>query len=203
MAKDPADRFSSAAAMAEAAEHAVSGAGDTTAILAATSARRASPGSGTAILPAVPVDEDRKRRRTPLLVAAAILALVVAGVALALVMNPGLLPGSGPPAVSESDTPSQNPSPGSTKRRPTDAPAGNAPRTTGPSKNTTPTPSATPSTAATTTAPEQTATTEPEQTEPTTDDGGGNSGPGGGGDDNSGNGGGDEDTDAATTTPAA
>jgi len=207
MAKDPADRFSSAAAMAEAAEHAVSGAGDTTAILAATSARRASPGSGTAILPAVPVDDDHKRRRTPLLVAAAILALLVAGVALALVMNPGMLPGSKPPAVSESDTPSQNPSPGSTKRRPTDAPAGNAPRTTGPSKTTTPTPSATPSkTATTTSAPQQTATTEPEQTEPTTDDGG-NSGPGGGGDDNSGpgggNGGGDEDTDAAATTPAA
>ncbi len=191
MAKDPADRFSSAAAMAEAAEHAVTGSGDTTAILAATSARRASPGSGTAILPALTDDQDDRPRRTPLLVAAAILALVVAGVALALVMNPGLLPGSRPPAVSESNTPSQNQSPGSTKRQPTGAPAGNAPRTTGPSKTTTPTPSATPSTAATTTAPEQTATTEPEQTEPTTDNGGGNSGPGGGGGDNSGNGGGE------------
>jgi eukaryotic-like serine/threonine-protein kinase len=202
MAKDPADRFSSAAAMADAAEHAVTGLGDTTEILATTSARRASPGSGTAILPALPVDEDHKRRRTPLIVAAVILALVVAGAVLALV-NPGIFPGSTPPAASESGKPSQNQSPAtsSTKRGTTDAPAGNAPLSTAPSKTTTPTPSQTPSTRqTTTTAPTQTATNEPEQTGTTTS----NSGDGGGDGDNSGpgGGGGNEATDAAAT-PAA
>jgi serine/threonine-protein kinase len=206
LAKDPADRFTSAAAMAEAAEHAMTGSGETTAILA-TSARRASPGSGTAVLPALPDDDGRRRSRTPLIVAGAILVLLVAGVVLALANPGGLLPGSTPPATSQNGGPSQNQSPTvatTTKRgtSTTQAPAGNDPQTTAPGRTTTPTPSHSPTETGTTatTAPEQTATTEPADTETTT--GTDNSGPGGGGDDNSGNGGGgggDEDNEAAAT----
>ena len=127
MAKDPAHRFSSAAAMAGAAELASSGAA-TTAILAATgtmpagaglagagaglagaglagagaTTRPAVPtGSGTAILPAVPPSGDKSEksggRRRGLLLTAA--AAVVLG-ALATVLalaDPGIFPGSKTP----------------------------------------------------------------------------------------------------------
>jgi eukaryotic-like serine/threonine-protein kinase len=201
MLKDPADRFPSAAAMADAAEQALSeqaataGAG-TTAILAATPApaRPAAPVSGhTAVLPAVlpgaggvSPGPGGGRRRTPLLAA---LALVVLGTAVAVFafVNGGLFPGS-TPAESSTVKPGGANSPAATQttgkrnntnddndNKPAQNPASKPGTATSPA-TVSATPSKQPTTEATTTAPEETtATTAPAATT-TTGDGGGDSG---------------------------
>ena len=196
MAKDPGARFTSAAAMAEAAELASAGAG-TTAILAATTvaaARPATPvGSGTAVLPAIEQPQPPPRRGRALLLGA--VALVVLGTVAAVLAlaNFGSAPPAGTPtsgtnvspAAPAGQAPTKKGTKGSTSRP---ANQNTATATTG-APTTRPTPSREPTTEPTTTAPQQTqtttATTEPEATATTQD----NSGPGGGGgDDNQGSG---------------
>jgi serine/threonine-protein kinase len=221
MSKDPERRFSSAAAMAQAAELASAGAA-TTAILAAPGAgltsaitRPAVPaGSGTAVLPAVlpPGDTPAKsggngggRRRALLLTAGALVVLGTLATVLALADPGGILPGSKPPpAATTSVSPAAPAGAGQeTKRgshRPTTGATQQDAATTG-ARTTTPAPSREPTTRATTTAPQtQTtttaATTAPEQTAATTTtggDGGSSGGDSTGGD--QGQGGGDQGQD--------
>ncbi|MEU4240179.1 serine/threonine-protein kinase [Actinoplanes sp. NPDC026619] len=216
MAKDPADRFSSASAMADAAEQALvaaaEGAGSgTTAILAATPApaRPSSPATDghTSVLPAVlpdvvPVSGSTgggNGRRTTWLAA---LGLAVLGTAVAVLAfaNPGGIFGGSTPANSATVGPSSSVAPATTKNtgnkgndnKPgqvvTKTPKNSAAATTAAST----TPTKAPTTQATTSAPEQTTTTGAPATTETT---GGDSGSDGGdsGSDNSGTGGGDED----------
>ncbi|WP_030437955.1 serine/threonine-protein kinase [Actinoplanes subtropicus] len=210
MAKDPAHRFSSAAAMADAAELASAGPA-TTAILAATATTRpAYPagaagagvgGSGTAILPVVTPSGDMpeksggaKGMRTLLLTAAALLVLGTVATVLALA-NPGLLPGSKtPPAPSTSVAPSAPAGAVQPTKKKTTRPtqqnattAGNNGGATG-----TPTPSRQPTTKTTTpaqTKPTTPATTAPEQTTATTSAAANGGGGGGDGDSQGGQGG--------------
>ena len=174
MAKDPALRFSSAAAMADAADAArqiLSGPSDSTTALAmpSTATRLATttpdlPVPGPA--PAAPGRPTAGHRRRFLLVLAALL-LALAGIATALVVaDPGLFrPGS--PDATTSPAPSLSPSVKSrpaappptarSSRRPpattgaaTTAPAGGTvPRTPTPTPSRTPTPTATTTTAPT------------------------------------------------------
>ena len=185
MAKDPAERFSSAAAMASAAELASAGAG-TTAILAggSTTTLRAAPPSDTAVLPPVVAPPKGRRHRTLLLSALGILLLAAAGLAFALVNLGGDDPSA--PAVTHGVTTSPA-APAKTKKNTsrTKSPAGENAGTTRASapagEATTPAPSHTPTAGATTTtAPEETATTAPPAATATTT--GDDSGPGGGDD---------------------
>ena len=214
MAKDPAQRFPSAAAMAQAAELASAGTA-TTAILAATSAgspvagfagaaattRPAAPtGSGTAVLPAVlpPGDGSEKpggRRGRVLLVTAAALVVLGTLAAILALANPGIFPGSETPPTA-SLSPAAPAGAGQETKRASHRPTTKATRpsaaTTG-APTTAPTPSRAPTTKATTTAPQtQTtttaATTAPEQTTATTTAAAGNGGTGGGGDGQGGDG---------------
>ncbi|MFF5290420.1 serine/threonine-protein kinase [Paractinoplanes globisporus] len=195
MAKDPQARFSSAAAMAAAAELASAGTG-TTAILAATGetatmiARPSAPvGSGTAVLPAVeplggpPGGPPGNRRRNILLGAAAAVVLGALGTVLALA-NLGGHPAA-PPAHGTSVSPAAPAGTGKATKKNTTRPADQGATTTKPPtrNTTTPTPSRTTTTEPTTTAPEQTATTTapgPDVTVTVTVPAGDNSGPGGG-----------------------
>ncbi|MCU7730481.1 serine/threonine protein kinase [Actinoplanes sp. KI2] len=175
MAKDPSRRFSSAAAMAEAAELASAGAA-TTAILAATTTTRPAvpvvaagsntaavpPGSHTAVLPAFSdlPDKPGNRGRMLLLTAAALVVLGTLATVLALAHPGGLFPGSKtPPAASTNVSPSAPAQP--TQRgshRPTTRATRQNAATTG-AQTTAPTPSREPTTRATTTTPPQTETT--------------------------------------------
>lgn len=105
LAKDPADRFSSGAAMAQAARAAVSDPSAATAMVPApgvAALRGADPGTRTDV-PVVPAAAGRKKRRGPLVGAAAAVLVALAGLGAAL---------------------------GAT--RDTDAPAVNVPKTTAP-----------------------------------------------------------------------
>ncbi|MFG3707265.1 protein kinase [Micromonospora sp. NPDC047670] len=86
LAKDPADRFSSGAAMAEAARAAVSDPSAPTAMVAApgvAALRGADPGTRTDV-PVVPAGAVRKRRRGTLVGAAAAVLVALAGLGAAL-----------------------------------------------------------------------------------------------------------------------
>jgi serine/threonine-protein kinase len=86
LAKDPADRFSSAAAMAEAARAAVSDPSAPTAMVPApgvAALRGADPGTRTD-MPVVPAGTARKRRRGTLVGAAAAVLVALAGLGAAL-----------------------------------------------------------------------------------------------------------------------
>jgi serine/threonine-protein kinase len=213
MAKSPADRFPSAAAMADAAQHALGGGGlgDTTAVLAATAPVRPRTGTGTAVLPAVPADDRAPEggpppgRKRALIASAA--AAVLLGVILAVVaaVNPGILPGSTPPAESATTGPSpaqSKVSPTGTRRttRTTAPGAGQgteSTRTAEPTETATPEPSETPTEDETTatTEPAETATAAPEETETATDNSGSGSGSGAEEDNSgSGSGGGEEES---------
>ncbi|MFI5890278.1 serine/threonine-protein kinase [Actinoplanes sp. NPDC051513] len=231
MAKDPAARFSSASAMADAAELASAGAG-TTAILAAPGAlgataagawsgtaattRPASPaGSGTAVLAMLPdgpggpgPGAKNNRRRNLLLGAAALIVLGTLATVLTLANVGGNLPSTPPAdATSGANVSPAAPAGNATKKngnRETTRPAGqNATTKTGvPGPAATPTPSQAPTTEPTTTAPQQTSTTATTEPEATTTTDD-NSGPGGGdGGGNEGEGGsGGGDQDEAAATP--
>ncbi|RLP90513.1 serine/threonine protein kinase [Micromonospora sp. BL4] len=90
LAKDPLDRFSSGAAMAEAARTAVTGGEPPTAMVAATPLRNAGPGTRTDV-PLGAAVAGRRRRRGPLVGAAAValVALVGLGAALGAARNAG------------------------------------------------------------------------------------------------------------------
>jgi serine/threonine-protein kinase len=220
MAKDPADRFSSAEVMAEAAERALNGGGDTTAILAAApAARPATPGTDTAIMPvplaASPPAGDHGGRKRPFLLAAlaAVLILGTAGAVLAL--NPDLF-GGPPPAGSVTNSPGPAVSAKVTPTKGTKRQNGNNTVPAGGQPSTTPTRSATPAEDETTTPPageptdDETTTSTPEVTAttgaPATTAASGeqdNSGSGSDGDeDNSGSGGGEEEAAEVAVTPA-
>jgi serine/threonine-protein kinase len=185
MAKDPAERFPSAAAVSEAAEQALAGTTTSTRTLPmaavtppadpATTTVPVTPGTGTAILPA-PAGGGARRKRTLLLSALAAVILGTAAAVFALV-NPHGGGGTPAPAQSASVRPSASQSPGGKRgaapqtstRKPsarTSTPSGQttAPTSPAPAGTTTPTPapSRAPTTAPATTAPEETtATTAP------------------------------------------
>jgi serine/threonine-protein kinase len=213
MEKDPSRRFSSAAAMAQAAELASAGAA-TTEILAATGAgnwgaaattRPAVPtGSGTAVLPAVLPEDDMEddmpeksgKGRVLLLTAAGLVVLGTLAAVLALANPGGILPDSKtPPATSTSVAPAAPAGgAGQKTRHSTTRATTKATQQNGGVQSTAPTPSREPTTRATTTAPPQTqttttapaATTVPAQTVVTTTTAaadGGAAGGGGGGGD--------------------
>jgi len=191
MAKDPSQRFTSAAAMAQAAELATVGAA-TTEILAATGAgfpgagfpgagfaagfatRPANPtGSGTAVLPAVlpPGDISEKsggrRGRVLLLTAAALVVLGTLTAILALANPGGILPGSKTPSASVS--PAAPAGAGQQTKRTSHRPTTKATRqsaATTAAQTTAPTPSRAPTTKATTTAPQTQTTTTAATTAP-------------------------------------
>ncbi|MER5335447.1 protein kinase [Micromonospora sp. NPDC002717] len=86
LAKDPADRFSSGAAMAQAARAAVSDPSAATAMVPApgvAALRGADPGTRTDV-PVVPAAAGRKKRRGPLVGAAAAVLVALAGLGAAL-----------------------------------------------------------------------------------------------------------------------
>jgi eukaryotic-like serine/threonine-protein kinase len=168
LAKDPAARFRSAAAMATAAEQATGAASkDEQTVPLAHSRLR--PGSA----PPQPNTTVRPRRRVLFVLLLAALALLGASAALALADPFGRDPGSPRPATSAPAAPSGTPSPsesarpvegGGTGGTPTHSPS----RSTGPSPSTTPTRSpGTPTATPTTTAPTSRPTTTPPTGQPT------------------------------------
>ncbi|GIE95072.1 serine/threonine-protein kinase [Paractinoplanes rishiriensis] len=211
MAKDPAERFSSAAVMAAAAENAMTTVGDTTAILATVPARAPSPGTGTSVLPAIETFDGGGRKRK-LLLATLAMAILATGFAVLFLANPGGIFPGGEPAESATLPPSAGASvkPTSTgQQRRTEennerrgTPAATPSRSPSPAAPQTATQATTPpddDATTATTEPEQTQTTTqaPAPTEPTTggeDQGEDNSGPGGGG--------GEEEPADVAATPA-
>jgi serine/threonine-protein kinase len=174
MAKNPEDRFPSAAAMADTAERATPGASldATTALISAVGlAPAAAPGTlpgNTAVFPAVspehdPVPAGGGRSRTLLTTAAVALALGVAAAVL-LVLNPGLLPGGDKPetAVTTGPGASTPATPGGRIKVPAGTTTRTRSRTSAPT-----TASVRPSTRPTRPTAEPTATTAPTEPEPT------------------------------------
>ena len=207
MAKNPADRFPTAAAMAEAADRAVSG-GDTTAILAAPR-YGAVPTPTTLAEPLGPAGPAGPRRKLVVLAGAGALVLAgaIAAIAFALADQDNKAPGPTTPSGSVQGSVGSGDKPATT----TGTKPQNRPTTPAPSRTSTPpTPSPvtpTPTVTATASVPDPGESepddpeTTPEDPETTTtppgdgneDPGGGNEDPGGG---NEGPGGGGGDTEA-------
>ncbi|MCO8271248.1 serine/threonine protein kinase [Actinoplanes sp. TRM 88003] len=209
MAKDPADRFPTAAAMAEAADRAVSG-GDTTAILAAPR-YAAVPTPTTLAEPVGPVGPPGPRRKLAVLVSAGAIVLVgaIAAVAWAIAADQDdKTPGPLTPSSSVRGSAGTGNAPdGAEETKPQNRPDTATPTRTATTRPTpTPTtPSATPSETGSAPAPGGSAPedpgTEPEDPGGSADPGDGNEGPGGGDDEGGGNegpGGGGENEEAGT-----
>ncbi|MGC4746300.1 serine/threonine-protein kinase [Micromonospora sp. DT201] len=192
LAKDPLDRFTSGAAMAEAARTAVTGGEPPTAMAVAVSLRDAGPATGTDVPTGAAVASEaragRRRRRGPLVGAgvAVLVALVGLGAALGAGRDAGddpavKLPTTSPtvaptgpldlPAANEQPTsaetgrPDRSPPPGNSPSAPVSTTASPKPSQT--SSPPTPTPTPTVSTPPTT-APTDDPTTPPPSTTPTT-----------------------------------
>ncbi|MEU1746307.1 serine/threonine-protein kinase [Micromonospora arida] len=108
LAKDPLERFTSGAAMAEAARTAVTGGEPPTAMAGPVALRDAGPGTRTDVPAGAAVADGRQRRRGPLVGAAAamLVALVGLGAALAATRNVGDDPAVNLPATSPTVAPS-------------------------------------------------------------------------------------------------
>ncbi|MBM7495248.1 serine/threonine-protein kinase [Micromonospora luteifusca] len=109
LAKDPLDRFTTGAAMAEAARTAVTGGEPPTAMATAVPLRDAGPGAGTDVLAGAAVASGTRgqRRRGPLVGAgvAMLVALVGLGAALGAMRNIGDVPAVELPTTSPTTTP--------------------------------------------------------------------------------------------------
>ncbi|MFC4017024.1 protein kinase [Micromonospora sp. GCM10011542] len=171
LAKDPQERFSSGAAMAEAARTAVTGDAGPTAMVPAAPLRDAGPGTRTDVpagaAVATAAELGRRRRRGPLVGAAAavLVALVGLGAALGAARNTGEdpavnLPSTGPAVVpsEQAEVPAANEQ---VTRDPVRPNRPNSPGGLGPSASTSATPTATPSPAATSPSPTPSVTTSP------------------------------------------
>ncbi|MEU1246810.1 serine/threonine-protein kinase [Micromonospora arida] len=108
LAKDPLERFTSGAAMAEAARTAVTGGEPPTAMAGPVALRDAGPGTRTDVPAGAAVAGGRQRRRGPLVGAAAamLVALVGLGAALAATRHAGEDPAVNLPATSPTVAPS-------------------------------------------------------------------------------------------------
>ncbi|MET8092455.1 protein kinase [Micromonospora sp. NPDC005220] len=108
LAKDPLERFSSGAAMAEAARTAVTDGEPPTAMATPVALRDAGPGTRTDVPAGAAVANGRRRRRGPLVGAAAamLVALVGLGAALAAARNTGEEPAVRLPTTSPTVAPS-------------------------------------------------------------------------------------------------
>ncbi|MEU8154442.1 protein kinase [Micromonospora sp. NPDC048986] len=108
LAKDPLERFTSGAAMAEAARTAVTGGEPPTAMAGPVALRDAGPGTRTDVPAGAAVADRRQRRRGPLVGAATamLVALVGLGAALAATRNGGEDPAVNLPATSPTVAPS-------------------------------------------------------------------------------------------------
>ncbi|WP_330437498.1 serine/threonine protein kinase [Micromonospora sp. NBC_00821] len=108
LAKDPMERFTSGAAMAEAARTAVTGGEPPTAMVGPVALRDAGPGTRTDVPAGAAVARGRQRRRGPLVGAAAamLVALVGLGAALAATRHVGENPAVNLPATSPTVAPS-------------------------------------------------------------------------------------------------
>ncbi|MFI6241630.1 serine/threonine-protein kinase [Micromonospora sp. NPDC050795] len=108
LAKDPLERFTSGAAMAEAARTAVTGGEPPTAMAGPVALRDAGPGTRTDVPVGAAVADGRRRRRGPLVGAAAamLVALVGLGAALAATRDVGENPAVKLPATSPTVAPS-------------------------------------------------------------------------------------------------
>lgn len=163
LAKDPAARFTSAAAMAAAAESATPVDAETAELTPLRTGYAASP-------PGSPAGRLRKRRTVAVLIVA-ILALLGAGTALAFADPFGWMPGppgsstSSPAAPTGTATPKRSTPPAQTGNGADGRPSGSArtptPSTATTSRSPSTAPSTRPSTPPTTTAPAQTPTTTP------------------------------------------
>ncbi|WBB68982.1 serine/threonine-protein kinase [Micromonospora sp. WMMD812] len=173
LAKDPAERFSSGAAMAEAARTAVTGGAPPTAMVPATPLRGAGPDTQTDLRPdavlAASQQSGRRRGRRALLGAGAAVLVALTGLVAAL----GAAKNADAPAVNLNTTP-----PAATPTADVDLPAANEEITTDPGRPNRPTssrpsastsasvtPSAQPSDSASPESPAPT-TTEPSPTDP-------------------------------------
>ncbi|SCF10989.1 serine/threonine protein kinase [Micromonospora coriariae] len=172
LAKDPLDRFSSGAAMAEAARLAVTGGEPPTAMVtAATPLRGAGPGTRTDVQLGAAV-AGRRRRRGPLVgaAAAALVALVGLGAALGAARHAGEDPAVNLPITTPTSEPTRQMDLPAVNEEITEKPTRpnrqNVPDTT-PSATVSATPSAQPSETASTPTPTPSATTAP-PTDPTT-----------------------------------
>ncbi|MET7876548.1 protein kinase [Micromonospora profundi] len=173
LAKDPADRFSSGSAMAEAARTAVTGGEPPTAMASAVPLRGAGPGTSTdaplGAAVATEAESRRRRRRGPLVGAAGavLVALVGLGAALSAVGNAGDEPAVNLPTNAPSQRPTEQVEVPAANEQITEDPGRpSRPNTPDPTSSTsiTPTPSTQPSEPATSPSP----TASPPGTPPTT-----------------------------------
>ncbi|WP_208869554.1 serine/threonine-protein kinase [Micromonospora cremea] len=163
LAKDPLDRFSSGAAMAEAARSAVTGGEPPTAMVTATPLRNAGPGTRTDV-PLGAAVAGRRRRRGPLVGAGAVVLVALVGLGAALGAarhageDPAITVPTTAPAVAPTkqvDLPAANPQKTVTPVRPNRP---NVPANS-PSASVSATPSAQPSESASPPSPTPSATT--------------------------------------------